>query len=42
MIPQLDGTFNVSDNSDSDSHSYLRLGRHKYYTVQNKRAKTET
>ena len=32
MIPQLDGTFNVSDN---------RLGRHKYYTVQNKRAKTE-
>ena len=39
MIPQLDGTFNVSDNSDSDSH---RLGRHKYYTVQNKRAKTET
>ena len=25
MIPQLDGTFNVSDNSDSDSHSYLHL-----------------
>ena len=25
MIPQLDGTFNVSDNSDSDSHSYLGL-----------------
>ena len=25
MIPQLDGTFNVSDNSDSDSHSYLDL-----------------
>ena len=24
-IPQLDGTFNVSDNSDSDSHSYLDL-----------------
>ena len=23
MIPQLDGTFNVSDNSDTDSHSYL-------------------
>ena len=21
MIPQLDGTFNISDNSDSDSHS---------------------
>ena len=25
MIPQLDGTFNVSDNSDTDSHSYLDL-----------------
>ena len=25
MIPQLDGTFNVSDNNDSDSHSYLDL-----------------
>ena len=25
MIPQLDSTFNVSDNSDSDSHSYLDL-----------------
>ena len=25
MIPQLDGTFNDSDNSDSDSHSYLDL-----------------
>ena len=25
MIPQLDGTFNVSDNSASDSHSYLDL-----------------
>ena len=25
MIPQLDGTFNVSDKSDSDSHSYLDL-----------------
>ena len=41
MIPQLDGTFNVSDNSDSDSQ-LLRLGRHKYYRVQNARAKTET
>ena len=35
MIPQLDGTFNVSDDSDSDSH------RHKYYSVQNVRAKTD-
>ena len=25
MIPQLDGTFTVSDDSDSDSHSYLDL-----------------
>ena len=25
MIPQLDDTFNVSENSDSDSHSYLDL-----------------
>ena len=25
MIPQLDGTFNVSDDSDSDSQSYLDL-----------------
>ena len=25
MIPKLDGTFNISDNSDSDSHNYLDL-----------------
>ena len=25
MMPQLDGTFNISDNSDSDLHSYLDL-----------------
>ena len=25
VIPQLDGTFNISDNSDSDLHSYLDL-----------------
>ena len=25
MIPQLDGTFNVSDNDDIDSHSYLDM-----------------
>ena len=25
MVPQLDGTYNVSDDSDSDSHSYLEL-----------------
>ena len=41
MIPQLDGTFYVSDDSDSDSQ-LLRLGMHKYYSVQNARPKTET
>ena len=25
MIPQLDGTFNIPDDSDSNSHSYLDL-----------------
>ena len=25
MIPQLDGTYNISDDSDTDSHSYLDL-----------------
>ena len=25
MIPQLDGTFNISDNSDTDFHGYLDL-----------------
>ena len=25
MVPQLDGTYNVSDDSDTDSHSYLEL-----------------
>ena len=25
MMPQLDGTFNISDDSDSDLHSYLHL-----------------
>ena len=25
MVPQLDGTYNVSDDSDTDSHSYLAL-----------------
>ena len=25
MIPQLDGTYNVSDDSDIDSYSYLDL-----------------
>ena len=25
MIPQLDGTFNISDSNDTDSHGYLDL-----------------
>ena len=25
MIPQLDGTYNVSDNNDTDLHDYLDL-----------------
>ena len=25
MIPQLDGTFNISDSSDTDLHDYLDL-----------------
>ena len=25
MVPQLDGTYNVTDDSDTDSHSYLDL-----------------
>ena len=25
MVPQLDGTYNITDNSDSDSHDYLDL-----------------
>ena len=27
MIPQLDGTYNVSDSSDTDLHDYLDLAR---------------
>ena len=42
MIPQLDGTFNVSDNSDSDSHSYLDLAGTNIIPYRTKRAKTET
>ena len=25
MVPQLDGTYNISDDSNTDSHSYLDL-----------------
>ena len=34
MIPQLDGTFNISDISDSDSHSYLDLADIIVYRMQ--------
>ena len=50
MIPQLDGTFNISDNSDSDSCSYLDLAgtniipyrtrRQKQIHDENERANT--
>ena len=50
MIPQLDGTFNVSDDSDSDLHSYLdlagtniipyRMGGQKQRHDENERANT--
>ena len=50
IIPQLDDTFNVSDNSDSDSHSYLdlaganiilyRMRRQKQGHDENERANT--
>ena len=50
MVPQLDGTYNVSDDSDTDSHSYLDLaslniiahrtrGQKQRYDI-NERAKT--
>ena len=34
MIPQLDGTFNISDNSGSDSHSYLDLAGKILYRIE--------
>ena len=50
MVPQLDGTYNVSDDSNIDSHSYLDLtssniiahrthGQKQRYEI-NKRANT--
>ena len=29
MVPQLDGTYNVLDDSNTDSHSYLSLAKTK-------------
>ena len=40
MVPQLDGTYNVSDDSDTDLQ-LLRLGKFQYNSAQNVRAKTE-
>ena len=40
MVPQLDGTYNVSDDSDSD-FQLLGLGKFQYNRTQNARAKTE-
>ena len=39
MIPQLDVTFNVSDNSDSDSHSYLDLAGTNIIVYRTRRQK---
>ena len=33
MIPQLDGTYNVSDSSDTDSHDYLDLTSTNFFPV---------
>ena len=39
MIPQLDGTFNVSDNSDKDLHSYLDLAGSNIILYRTRRQK---
>ena len=40
MVPQLDGTYNVSNDSDTDLQLF-RLGKFQYNNAQNTRAKTE-
>ena len=40
MVPQLDGTYNVSDDSDINLQ-LLGLGKFQYYSTQNARTKTE-
>ena len=42
MIPQLDGTFNISDNSDSDLHSYLDLQAQILYHTECKGKNRDT
>ena len=39
MIPQLDGTFNISDNSDTDLHSYLDLAGKNIMPYRTRRQK---
>ena len=34
MIPQLDGTYNVSDSSNTDSHDYLDLASTNIYSIE--------
>ena len=43
MVPQLDGTFNITDNSDSDSHSYLDVASTNIiaYRVQGQKQRHE-
>ena len=44
MVPQLDGTYNVSDDSDSDLHSYLDLASSNIIThrMQGQKQRYET
>ena len=42
IIPQLDDTYNVSDSSDTDSHDYSRLSKHKYYSIEQKGRNRDT
>ena len=42
MVPQLDGTYNVSDDSDTDSHSYLDLASSNIIAHRTRGLKKET
>ena len=42
MIPQLDGTFIVSDSSDADLHDYLDLASANIIPHRTRGHKTET
>ena len=41
MVPQLDGTYNVSDDSDIDLHSYLDLASSNIIVHRTRGQKTE-